>query len=83
MIREIKIYLALRPTISELRRLTNMKLSTGVVSQMLVALVGAYANHSDLLPPAGKFWGMIAAGAATLAIQVLGHYAPPPGTPAK
>jgi hypothetical protein len=83
MIRELRIWLRLRPLINQFQELTKMRFSVNVLIQML-ALVAQGLNASlDLLPAKGKFWAMVGLSVVQGVTAVLAHFANPDGTPAE
>lgn len=83
MIRELRMYMRLRPYWSRFQELTKMRFSVNVAIQM-IALAAQGINASiDLLPGKGKFWAMVGLSVAQGAAGVLAHFANPDGTPAQ
>lgn len=86
MIRELRIYLRLRPYIKQLQKLakenTGMKLSWNVITQVVgIAVQGANAL-SDLVP---EYKAIIASGVGLVQALVafLAHFRNPDGTDAR
>jgi hypothetical protein len=83
MIRELRIYVRLRPLINRFQELTKMKFSVNVMIQMLALAAQGINATQDLLPGKGKFWAMVALSVVQGATAVLAHFANPDGTPAE
>ena len=84
MIRELRIWWALRPVVDALRGELRMKLSWslvlqigGTVTQGLNAL-GTFADTKD-----AKFWIASALALVQMIVGVAAHYSNPDGTPAR
>ncbi len=83
VIRQLRIYLRLRPLISQFEELTRMKLSVNVIIQMLALAAQGLNATQDLLPAKGKFWAMVALSAVQGVTAVLAHFSNPDGTSAQ
>lgn len=83
MIREIRLWLRLRPILTQLQELTKMKFSVNVVIQMLALVAQGINATQDVLPPRGRFWAMVALSAVQGVTAVLAHFVNPDGTPAE
>ena len=83
MIREIRLWLRLRPILSQFQELTKMKFSVNVAIQMLALAAQGINATQDLLPAKGKFWAMVTLSAVQGLTAVLAHFANPDGTPSE
>lgn len=73
MIRELRIYWALRPTIEQLQGEMKMKLSTNVFIQIIGTLGQGILHVQSLLPPKSQFWCGVGLALLQLTAGVLGH----------
>ncbi len=83
MLRELRIWLRLRPIMNSLQELTKMKFSVNVLIQMLALAAQGLNATVELLPGRGKFWAMVGLSAVQGVTAVLAHFANPDGTPAQ
>ncbi len=83
MIRELRIYLRLRPLVERFQELNKMKFSVNVVIQMLALMAQGVNATLDLLPARGRFWAMVGLSVVQGVTAVLAHFANPDGTPAE
>jgi len=83
MLRELRIWLRLRPIMNSLQELTKMKFSVNVLIQMLALAAQGLNATMELLPGRGKFWAMVGLSAVQGVTAVLAHFANPDGTPAQ
>ena len=83
MLRELRIWLRLRPILNSLQELTKMKFSVNVLIQMLALAAQGLNATMELLPGRGKFWAMVGLSAVQGVTAVLAHFANPDGTPAQ
>ncbi len=83
MLRELRIWLRLRPVMSKFQELTKMKFSVNVLIQMLALAAQGLNATVELLPGRGKFWAMVGLSAVQGVTAVLAHFANPDGTPAQ
>jgi hypothetical protein len=83
MLRELRIWLRLRPIMKSLQELTKMKFSFNVLIQMLALAAQGLNATMELLPGRGKFWAMVGLSAVQGVTAVLAHFANPDGTPAQ
>jgi hypothetical protein len=83
MLRELRIWLRLRPMMNKFQELTRMKFSVNVAIQMLALAVQGLNATVELLPGRGKFWAMVGLSAVQGVTAVLAHFANPDGTPAQ
>ncbi len=83
MIRELRIYLRLRPLVERFKELSKMKFSVNVAIQMLALVAQGINATEELLPGRGKFWAMVVLSAVQGVTAVLAHFANPDGTPAQ
>jgi hypothetical protein len=83
MIRELRIWLRLRPLINHFQELSKMRFSLNVLIQMLALAAQGLNASMDLLPAKGKFWAMVGLSAVQGVTAVLAHFANPDGTPAE
>jgi len=82
MIKELRIYWRLRPYINQLKELCKMRLRTNIVIQILMTLMQAYNQISDLLPAKWKDTAALVMGIIQSVVALLAHYSNPDGTPA-
>ncbi|MBX9601428.1 MAG: hypothetical protein K2X35_10495 [Bryobacteraceae bacterium] len=82
MLRELRIWLRLRPMMNKFQELTRMKFSVNVAIQMLALAAQGLNATVELLPGRGKFWAMVGLSAVQGVTAVLAHFANPDGTPA-
>jgi hypothetical protein len=82
MIKELRIYWRLRPTIKQLKGLFAMRLRTNVVIQILMTLMQGYNQISDLLPLKYKEPATLIMGVVQAVVAVMAHYSNPDGTTA-
>ena len=82
MLKELRIYLRLRPFIQQLRELPMGKFSTQLVFQIVFVLIGALTTIFDLIPPQYQR----PMGAVLVLLSAIyglyAHYKNPDGTPA-
>ena len=83
MLRELRIWLRLRPVMDKFQELTKMKFSVNVLIQMLALAAQGLNATVELLPGRGKFWAMVGLSAVQGVTAVLAHFANPDGTPAQ
>jgi hypothetical protein len=83
MLRELRIWLRLRPITNRFQELTKMKFSVNVLIQMLALAAQGLNATVELLPGRGKFWAMVGLSAVQGVTAVLAHFANPDGTPAQ
>lgn len=83
MLRELRIWLRLRPVMNKFQELTKMKFSVNVLIQMLALAAQGLNATVELLPGRGKFWAMVGLSAVQGVTAVLAHFANPDGTPAR
>jgi hypothetical protein len=83
MLRELRIWLRLRPIMNRFQELTKMKFSVNVLIQMLALAAQGLNATMELLPGRGKFWAMVGLSAVQGVTAVLAHFANPDGTPAQ
>jgi hypothetical protein len=83
MLRELRIWLRLRPIMNRFQELTKMKFSVNVLIQMLALAAQGLNATMELLPGRGKFWAMVGLSAVQGVTGVLAHFANPDGTPAE
>ena len=83
MLRELRIWLRLRPVMNKFQELTKMKFSVNVLIQMLALAAQGLNATMELLPGRGKFWAMVGLSAVQGVTAVLAHFANPDGTPAQ
>jgi hypothetical protein len=83
MLRELRIWLRLRPIVNRFQELTKMKFSVNVLIQMLALAAQGLNATVELLPGRGKFWAMVGLSAVQGVTAVLAHFANPDGTPAQ
>jgi hypothetical protein len=83
MLRELRIWLRLRPIMNTFQELTKMKFSVNVLIQMLALAAQGLNATVELLPGRGKFWAMVGLSAVQGVTAVLAHFANPDGTPAQ
>lgn len=83
MLRELRIWLRLRPIMNRFQELTKMKFSVNVAVQMLALVAQGLNATMELLPGRGKFWAMVGLSAVQGVTAVLAHFANPDGTPAQ
>lgn len=83
MLRELRIWLRLRPIMNRFQELTKMKFSVNVLIQMLALAAQGLNATVELLPGRGKFWAMVGLSAVQGVTAVLAHFANPDGTPAQ
>lgn len=83
MLRELRIWLRLRPMMNKFQELTGMKFSVNVAIQMLALAAQGLNATVELLPGRGKFWAMVGLSAVQGVTAVLAHFANPDGTPAQ
>jgi len=83
MLRELRIWLRLRPIMNRFQELTKMKFSVNVAIQMLALAAQGLNATVELLPGRGKFWAMVGLSAVQGVTAVLAHFANPDGTPAQ
>ena len=83
MLRELRIWLRLRPIMNRFQELTKMKFSVNVLVQMLALAAQGLNATVELLPGRGKFWAMVGLSAVQGVTAVLAHFANPDGTPAQ
>jgi hypothetical protein len=83
MLRELRIWLRLRPIMNSFQELTKMKFSMNVAIQMLALAAQGLNATVELLPGRGKFWAMVGLSAVQGVTAVLAHFANPDGTPAQ
>jgi len=83
MLRELRIWLRLRPMMKKFQELTRMKFSVNVAIQMLALAAQGLNATVELLPGRGKFWAMVGLSAVQGVTAVLAHFANPDGTPAQ
>ena len=83
MIRELRIYLRLRPLIERFKELLKMRFSVNVAIQMLALVAQGINATQELLPGRGKFWAMVVLSVVQGVVAVLAHFANPDGTPAE
>jgi hypothetical protein len=83
MLRELQIWLRLRPMMNRFQELTKMKFSVNVAIQMLALAAQGLNATVELLPGRGKFWAMVGLSAVQGVTGVLAHFANPDGTPAQ
>jgi hypothetical protein len=81
MLRELRIWLRLRPVMNKFQELTKMKFSVNVLIQMLTLAAQGLNATMELLPGRGKFWAMVGLSAVQGVTAVLAHFANPDGTP--
>jgi limonene-1,2-epoxide hydrolase len=83
MLRELRIWLRLRPITNRFQELTKMKFSVNVAVQMLALAAQGLNATMELLPGRCKFWAMVGLSAVQGVTAVLAHFANPDGTPAQ
>jgi hypothetical protein len=83
LLRELRIWLRLRPMMNRFQELTKMKFSVNVLIQMLALAAQGLNATVELLPGRGKFWAMVGLSAVQGVTAVLAHFANPDGTPAQ
>ena len=83
MIKEIRMYWRLRPYIKRIKELAHMKLSWNVVVQIIVTLMQAYNQVSDLLPEKWKPGAAVIMGAIQGIVAMISHFSNPDGSSAK
>lgn len=83
MLRELRIWLRLRPIMNRFQELTKMKFSVNVLIQMFALAAQGLNATVELLPGRGKFWAMVGLSAVQGVTAVLAHFANPDGTPAQ
>jgi hypothetical protein len=83
MLRELRIWLRLRPIMKRFQELTRMKFSVNVAIQMLALAAQGLNATMELLPGRGKFWAMVGLSAVQGVTAVLAHFANPDGKPAQ
>jgi hypothetical protein len=83
MLRELRIWLRLRPMMNRFQELTKMKFSVNVLIQMLALAAQGLNATMELLPGRGKFWAMVGLSAVQGVTGVLAQFANPDGTPAQ
>ncbi len=83
MLRELRIWLRLRPIMNRFQELTKMTFSINVLIQMLALAAQGLNATVELLPGRGKFWAMVGLSAVQGVTAVLAHFANPDGTPAQ
>lgn len=78
-----RLYLKVSPTLDEMEKLTQMKLSTNVIFQF-VALAAQLANQAlPLVPPNAQKYVLAALTAAQALASIRAHFSNPDGTPAQ
>ena len=61
----------------------GMKLSANTIIQTLMLAMQGLNQASDVLPPRGKFWAMIAMSGIQGVVGVMAHFVNPDGTSSK
>jgi hypothetical protein len=79
VIKELRLYLRLRPYIEKEIQLMQMKLTSNVILQMIATAIQGLNALSDVVPPKYKFWVATGVGVLQMIGSVVAHFSPPPG----
>lgn len=82
MIKEIRIYWALRPHIKKFKELSHMKLSKNMIITGLMTAANAISSISGFLSPKAQLWAWSGQVVIEAALKVIAAFSNPDGTPA-
>lgn len=83
MVREVRTWWRLRPHLKQLKKLTDMKLSTNMVVTFLMTAANALNSVSDLLAPKYRLYGWGAQVIIEAILKLIAGFRNPDGSTAR